>query len=122
MRPTRPRLSTLIPVVKAALSVGGFTSFGSDHVPAAPPWVDVEIRSMSFWKLFGRPSCQTTYSWPLFGSMAKDGTMSPVRIGFVGSRGSTTPQAQPGTRFSAVVKRRWTSTGADQVVPWSLEE
>src|SRR6266566_6838252 len=110
--------------VKADLSVGGFTSVGSDQVPGAPPAFDVEARSMSFWKLFGRPSCQMTYSWPVLGSIVTEGTMSPVRSGLVGSPGKTTPQAQPPgpVLFSAVVNRRWTYWSGDHVVPWSFEK
>src|ERR1051325_9396170 len=80
----------------AGCPVWTFTRAGALQV--APPLLEVEMTTSSFVKPLKRLSCQTTYSWPLFGLIAGSGLMSPVRDGaggaFVsGSRlfGSTTP-------------------------------
>ena len=53
------------------------TCFGALQV--APPLVEVEIATSSKWPPLKRESCQTAYSWPVAGSMAGSGMMSPVR-------------------------------------------
>ena len=74
-----------------ARSCGRFTGAGTVQVPVRPPATDVETRTSSWPFSFKRPSCQTRYSWPVAGSTAGSGMMSPVRANSPGLSGSWMP-------------------------------